>query len=95
MSMSVQLSWTNPPEADLKSMRFTAYCTSLPDTTYTEPMPEYFGRDGVIIPGARDSLSVALPCRTVQTTWQFACWAVDTAGNVSARSNVATVAVPH
>lgn len=91
----VTLLWTNPPDMDLAEIRMFAQETTQMDSI---ALPSYYGRkqfgvEGepyVLRPGVRDSLWVSLPCRTATVGWRFWLFAVDTAGNVSQRSNIAT-----
>ena len=87
----VALLWTNPPDLDLDTLRF--YAAANGDTFR---LTDYCGRKDldsdpyVLRPGMPDSIWVTLPCRSIPVDWSFWCYAVDTAGNVSERSNIAT-----
>lgn len=91
----VTLLWTNPPDLDLEEIRLFAQMVGQTDSM---ALPRYFGRNeglsenspNVIRPGMPESLWVSLPCRTDSVGWRFWLFAVDTAGNVSQRSNIAT-----
>ena len=87
----VTLLWTNPPDLDLHELRFVAHEIGSADTVR---FPSYFGRtEGDpdpprILPGMPDSMWATFPCIVEPRSWEFWMYAVDTAGNVSERSNV-------
>lgn len=89
----VVLLWTNPPDADLDTLRFYAWdgqgdTLRLPDYMGHK---EYENSEYVLFPGQPDTLIVTLPCRTgVYVDWKFWMQPVDTAGNVGGISNIAT-----
>lgn len=86
----VTLLWTNPPDLDLDTLRFFGAANG-----DTFRLPDYMGRKETenapydLRPGVPDSIWVTLPCRTVPVDWTFWLYAVDTAGNVSEKSNIA------
>lgn len=88
----VQLKWTNPPDRDLRSIRFQCWQVGSSDTLNAA---EYFGvqyeayGQPYIYPSSPDSIWFAVPCSKSVSQWGFRCFAVDTAGNVSGPSNLA------
>lgn len=89
----VTLTWTNPPDLDLREIHMVGQEIGSPDTL---AFPVYYGRkdlgleseDHVLVPGMPDSMWVALPCRGSAHDWTFWLYAADTAGNFSVKSNI-------
>ena len=92
LTNTLQLQWTNPPDRDLKYVKFQAGQVGSRDTLN---MPDYYGvqyegyETPVIYPASPDSVWVTVPCRSGLSQWGFRCAGVDTAGNQAAWSNTA------
>lgn len=88
----VTLLWTNPPDLDLAEIRLFAQRVGETDSI---PLPTFYGRRDLdsdpyrLPPGRPESTWVTLPCITGEPEdWRFWLFSADTAGNVSARSNI-------
>lgn len=87
----VQLKWTNPPDLDIKSIRFQCWQVGSGDTLEGT---RYYGLGYETVPpilygSSPDSVWFVVPCRGSVSQWGFRCYVVDTAGNVSGPSNYA------
>lgn len=90
--MTVSLSWTNPPDADLFGIRL--YVELDGDTLEAVP---YYGRatdedtPPVIVPGGRETVTFTVPCRSSPHTYHFWVRPFDRSGNLAGYSNIVEV----